>query len=101
MEQGGAGWHGSLGFGAAPSQAVLLVARRLVVVSIFIVPSIRHLPRTASAPRARACAGTVQQEVALLKEVMSGLRSLRDKQALLASYQAQLVHMRRAGLAVQ
>jgi len=37
-------------------------------------------------------------QVGLLKEVMTSLRKLNDKQALLASYQAQLLHMQRAGM---
>jgi hypothetical protein len=37
-------------------------------------------------------------QVVLLKEVMTSLRKLNDKQALLASYQAQLLHMQRAGM---
>lgn len=40
-------------------------------------------------------------QVALLKEVMASLRALSNKQALVASYQAQLVHMGRAGLVQQ
>jgi len=54
-----------------------------------LLPTATHLQGLAT---------TVQQEVGLLKEVMTSLRKLNDKQGLLASYQAQLLHMQRAGM---